>query len=338
MMKKILIVTTPDGFFAQNKMPWSSMDTLKIKDKLSSYGFLVEIVDFDYIKYNLNSISNFIIIYTSSQRPQHKQYIEDIVYYLDADNFLIPSFESLKAHDNKGFQYLLNEKYNLGLIKSDYICDVSELKENTLDFPFVIKPANGASSMGVKIVGKFKDIKKCLFNKDDLSFKDVKRVIKKYLLTSRYNQEWEDYLGFGSQRFVVQSLLPGLKYDYKVLIFGDKFYLLKRYTRDGDFRASGSGIHSTIFDAEVYKVLDAANEFKEKYPSHIYSLDMCVFENNVSLIEFQFTHVGPVTLSDSNFYFQNVGGKWERIESTSCLEYEFANSIVHLLSSSFYTD
>jgi hypothetical protein len=36
-------------------------------------------------------------------------------------------------------------------------------------------------------------------------------------------------------------LIPGLENDWKILCFGDKFFVLRRANRDNDFRASGSG-------------------------------------------------------------------------------------------------
>ena len=43
-------------------------------------------------------------------------------------------------------------------------------------------------------------------------------------------------------KIVVQEFIPGLKNDYKVLIFGSKYYVLYRRVREGDFRASGQGL------------------------------------------------------------------------------------------------
>lgn len=310
------------------------MNLQKIKAVFIGGGFDVEIVNFDFLKDSIGKINNSIIIYTSSQRTEHKRYIEDIVSFFDNNNFLIPSLESLKAHDNKGYQFLLNKKYNLDLIDCDYLCDIRELRLEQLTFPLVFKPANGASATGVKIVNSIEDISKAIYDKDDLSLRDLKRIVKKHVIKSRYNKEWEDYIAFGKQRFIVQKLLPKLAYDYKILIFGDKFYALKRFASKGDFRASGSGLHSKKFDSEILKVLDKAREFKNRYSSHIYSLDLCVFKNDVHVIEFQFTHVGPVTLSESDFYysFNQDDNVWDCVHECSDLENEFSLSVLGFIN------
>lgn len=327
-MKNVYIVTTPDGFFAQKEMPWSSMDVEKIKEILVDNGFFVNIVTYDFLKDAINNIKDSVILYTSSQRTEHKRYIEDIVSFYHNDNLLIPSIESLKSHDNKGYQSLLNNKYNLGLIDCDYLCDIREFRADKIRFPLVFKPANGASATGVKIINDINNMGRSINDKWDLTLHDLKRLLKRYFFKSRYNKEWEDYISFGKQRFIVQKLLPKLKYDYKVLIFGNKYYALKRFTSEGDFRASGSGLHSRDFDNEIYKVLDKAKQFKDKYSSHIYSLDLCIFEEDVHIIEFQFTHVGPVTLSDSSFYYSYNNNSWDCIHKKSNLEEEFTISVI----------
>ncbi|MFQ2414365.1 hypothetical protein ACK31E_15020 [Aeromonas caviae] len=334
-MRNVLIVTTSSGFFAQNKMPWSSMDVKFIADYFNDADFHVAIVDFNYLYENINHITGNIIIYTSSQRVEHKKYIEDIIFSLHEDNLLIPSFEAFMAHDNKGFQSILDKKYNLSLIPSKYYSDISEIDEN-VSFPCVFKPANGASSTGVSIVHDMGQLSKKLNDVGSYTLQDLKRDVKKYFFPKKYNSLWEEYISFGKKRFVLQELIPGLKYDYKVLIFGKKFYVLKRFAAKNDFRASGSGIHArnlTLDDKELLVVLNKADEFRGNFRSHIYSLDICVFNNIAYLIEFQFTHVGPVTLSESDLYYtRDDSGEWSVIMTKSNLENEFCLAVLDYIN------
>ncbi|ENN6197673.1 hypothetical protein AB9W56_004094 [Vibrio vulnificus] len=327
-MKKIFIVSGEDGFFAQNLMPWSSLNLKVIKGRLEDNGYDVSIITFRQLQKSIGLIKNAVIIYTSSQRDEHKRYIEDIVFYYNEHNILIPSFESLKAHDNKGFQMMLNSKYSLGLIDCNYFPSFSEVENTEQDFPCVYKPANGASSMGVEIVKNVSEVKRLASKEFSLNKENIKKYIKKYILRSRYNEEWERYKSSYPNRFVLQKLLPGLDGDYKVLIFGDKFYVIKRFTKDGDFRASGSGIHSrNIEQDDLNLVLGKALDVKRKYKSHIYSLDICIYNGEAFLIEFQFTHVGPLTLIESDFYYIREGNGWKKVVEKSNLEHEFCNSV-----------
>jgi len=45
-------------------------------------------------------------------------------------------------------------------------------------------------------------------------------------------------------KFIVQEFIPDLSNDWKVLVFWDKYYVLRRKNRPNDFRASGSGLFS----------------------------------------------------------------------------------------------
>jgi hypothetical protein len=332
-MQKVLLVTTPDGFFAQGEMPWSSLDLKIVTSGIADAGFQVRVVDYDYLKGNFNETKGYVIIFTSSQRVEHKNYIEDIMFLLKDDNLLIPRFDSLKAHDNKGFQCLMDRKYDLGLIPCDYFADISEVRDELVKYPYVFKPANGASSTGVAIVKNKSELRRKLIDVLDYSFHDVKKSIKKYIFKKRYNEQWERYIGFGKKRFILQEFVPDLTYDYKIIIFGDKYYALKRFVAEDDFRASGSGFHSREFDDEINLVLEKAHEFKGKYSSHIYSLDFCINKEQVQLIEFQFTHIGPVTLSDSTFYFiRHENGDWHKKYCKSNLEVEFTKSVLSYIN------
>ncbi|HBL8183052.1 hypothetical protein [Enterobacter cloacae] len=328
-MRDILIVTTESGFFAQNKYPWSSMDISLIKELLEKSGYFnVNVVTFEYLKENINNVKGNIIIYTSSQRTEHKKYIEDIIYHYKENNLLIPSYESLLAHDNKGFQCLLSKKYDLGLIESNYYCDISEISNiNRMNFPLVFKPANGASSMGVRKINNVEDLKQCIHQPISVSLDTIKRLLKKYLFRSKFNKKWDDYISYGKSRFLLQSFIPGLLYDYKVLIFGRKYYVLKRFVAKNDFKASGSGLHSRDIGDDLITVLDCAKSFKNKLTSHIYSLDICVKNGKPSIIEFQLTHVGPVTLTESEHYYIFDNEKWNMIEAESNLEVEFITAV-----------
>ena len=332
-----LIVTAENGWFAQGKFPWESMDIERIKRRLESNNKIVNVTTFQFLKDNIASLKDYIIIYTSSQRLEHKYYIQDIMFLLKDNNTLIPNYESLLAHENKGFQSLLDKKYNLGLIKSEYYCDICEVKNiKNLNYPLVYKSVNGASSMGVKKVHNIEEMYKYVKQPCSISLELLKRKLKKYIFKSKYNHQWEKYLSFAQQRFIIQGFIPDLQYDFKVLIFGKKYYLLKRFVAENDFKASGSGLHSRNIGSDLKIVLDFARGIKNKFRSHIYSLDICVKNKEPHLIEFQMTHVGPVTLSESDHYFiyNATTNNWEKVFSLSSLEDEFSNAVEEYINES----
>lgn len=329
-MVDIYLVTTGNVYFAQKKYPWQSMNVNYIKEKLEVEGYKVAVVSFCQLSCFLFDVKGKIIIYTSSQVKELKLYINDFAYFLKDNNMLIPSYESLLAHDNKGFQVLLNGKYGLNLIDSRYYPDLKDLCTKEKQLPFVLKTVDGASSHGVSLIKDKSDIARLmswpkLF--DNKSFA-LKAFLKKMIFRYKYDSDWELYRTYGNKRYIAQNFIDGLEGDYKVLVFGDKYYTLKRGIRAGDFKASGSGLHSRDFDDEIFLVLDQAKEFVSKYKSHLYSLDICISNGQAFLIEFQFTHVGPVTLTESNFFYRFENNKWNKISSVSNLEQEFVNSVV----------
>ncbi|PMO99172.1 hypothetical protein BCS96_10250 [Vibrio breoganii] len=321
-MQKLLLVTSNDGFFAQGEMPWSSMDINKLS-ALFAKKFDVEIVNFNYLIENFNDINNCVVLYTSSQRLEHKRYIEDVVTLIAEKNLIIPTLESLKAHDNKGFQVLMDKKYGLNLIKSDYYSDYTDIRSD-IKFPLIYKEINGASSRGVSIVRNSSELEGEINEQFMINTEVIKRFLKKYIFKWKYNQRWYEYLEYAKKRFIIQEFIENLTCDFKVLIFGEKYYVLKRSVADGDFKASGSGIFSfDIEENELIKVLNEAKKFREKYVSNIYSLDICLTSTGPRLIEFQFTHVGPVTLIKSESFYSFNNNTWEKVIERSVLEEEF---------------
>ena len=137
------------------------------------------------------------------------------------------------------------------------------------------------------------------------------RLAKRFSRTPHYRYEWRDYLrakrwpGYRREscyqgRFIAQPFISGLDGDWKVLVYGDQYYVLKRHVRPGDFRASGSGmdyragLDSGIpdevlsFVEKVYHLLDIP---------HL-SADVAFDGKRPYLIEFQAVYFGTATQAE----------------------------------------
>jgi hypothetical protein len=331
-VRKLYFVVDEGRYFAQQKFPWQSMDCDALVNRLSSF-YDVQEVTLKWLYDNFRSVSDSIVLYSSSQRGEHKQFIADLMIILAERNVLIPSYESLLAHDNKGFQTLLASKYKLNYVEAVYYSDVTQVPVDQA-YPCVVKTINGASSNGVELAESFEDIKKFICRSDvGVTWQSIKLFLKKYLFRWKFNSDWYSYTNYGRKRFIIQRYIRDLKYDYKVLIFSDKFYVLKRLTRESDFKASGSGLWVREFDSdEIQIVLSAADTFRKSYRSPIYSLDIVVEQGVARIIEFQFTHIGPITLTESEGYYMNHRG-WTYIPAPSTLEEEFCRSVIEYLNS-----
>lgn len=330
--RNILIIKSDDGFFAQNLMPWSSLDLEVLREALDERGVASKVITYSEALLNIRNIGGERIFYTSSQRPTHKKYIDDIIFSLSKNNKLLISLDCLYSHDNKGYQCILADKLGLNLVSSSYHCNLN-FDFCSLDFPLVFKPVSGASSIGVKVVNNITELKKAYKQLVPLDLECVKVWLKKYVFKSRYNDSWESYLEYSKATFVLQEYCKGLLYDYKVVVLNDYYYILRRFIRNGDFRASGSGdfeFITTVCD-EAKKVLELALNTTQKVESIAYSLDVVVHNGVAKLIEFQFTHIGPYTLQKSPIRFYHHNGEWLCEENSAILEDEYASGINKLV-------
>jgi glutathione synthase/RimK-type ligase-like ATP-grasp enzyme len=96
-------------------------------------------------------------------------------------------------------------------------------------------------------------------------------------------------------KFVVQDFVPGLDHDWKVLVYGEKLYVLRRGVRDGDFRASGSGKIAWP-EAAPAAVLDLCWKLCRALDVPWLSVDVVTAGDSAHVIEFQVIYFGTLTL------------------------------------------
>jgi hypothetical protein len=125
---------------------------------------------------------------------------------------------------------------------------------------------------------------------------------------------------------VLQGYVDGLKGDYRVIAYGDKFYVLYRGNRTDDFRASGS----MKFNHDVQLpegLLDYAKKVFESFDVPYIALDIGIKKGEFFLFEFQFLSFGQYTLEKSSFYYHFKDGKWQKQFEKPNLEREIATSV-----------
>ncbi|WP_026952299.1 ATP-grasp domain-containing protein [Algoriphagus mannitolivorans] len=334
-MKDIYIVTDYRGKLYSSVRYWdASLDLDLIREVFLKLDYKVYFVSFSDIIQRINDFKDTFVIYPSSEDPggQYKGFIEDVVLALnEIQAKLIPPFPYLRAHHNKVFMELfrkihLSPKFNIlpsfayGTYE-DYLKDI----DNFLDHEWVLKPASGALSSGVKLlISRSDKVKLPKMASKSHNLVDSFKVTFKHLLKFRY----KNYIKKSTHRnkFIVQKFIKGLTGDYKVLVYGDKFYVVQRMNRDNDFRASGGGklnIEPTI----PLGLLDFAHSFIEEIKTPFVSLDIAFDGFRFYLIEFQFLNFGNYTLEKSTRFFQKIMGEWHLVNMPSQLEIEFVYSI-----------
>lgn len=133
------------------------------------------------------------------------------------------------------------------------------------------------------------------------------------------------------KQFIVQDFIPGLTGDYKVLVYGNKYYVLDRQVRKGDFRASGSGFFSYP-EKPPYRVLDFAQGIFAGFDVPFISLDVADAGERLHLLEFQFLSFGSYTLERSHYYYRRAPNGWEQVSEAPDLEREIATSLASFIN------
>lgn len=330
--KELLLILDSEGKYRQKIDQYQGIEIDIFIKELKNLGYEIEITNYFEVAKKIDQIKNKQIIYTSHQQLDYKKYIEDIMICLNEDNVIIPGINSLIGHENKGYQELQRKKLGLDKLESYVISHIIDLEKIEITYPIVLKRPNSCSSRGVFLAHNEKEldaiIKKYFLKKDFNYYQlKLKKIMKKLLKKNTLN--WTDgkIKDYRYSRFILEQFIPNLDGDYKILIYGNKYYGLKRGVKKGDFKASGSGIHD--YHQEIpEEVLTFAKECFNKLDIPFAGFDIAIDENKKCyMIEYQSLHIGPVTLMHSEKYYTYDENKWHRHNEKSVLELEYARAI-----------
>ena len=146
---------------------------------------------------------------------------------------------------------------------------------------------------------------------------------KNYTRESRYRN-----------KFITQQFIPNLKSDFKILVYGDMYYILERAIRRNDFRAIGSTFNYK-FGSEVELppgILDFAESFTKILSVPNVSLDVGFDGKDFYVFEFQAIYFGSSTHLKSDGFYKKEKNNWVFDSSFYSLEYVYAYSVNHYLS------
>jgi hypothetical protein len=330
---EVYLLTESDGFFGQRLMPWESMDVSVLK-RILSESFSVTRATYAEIASGSICPKDSIIVHSSSQQPEYKEFIDDLLLYLHAnDNWLVPSIHTTRSHENKGYQELHRRLCGIQSPNGHYVTKLSEVDLGAISYPVVLKDLSGYGSSGVRLVHSEDELLEATASERRLSWREAKHAIKatignfirKHLMRRKNLRPYGDYYE-PMKRFVLQDYIQGLSHDFKVLAFQDRIFLLKRDVRPSDFRASGSGRFR--FDDPPAGLLSFAAELLGKFNEPYMSFDICFDGSLFHLIEFQGVHFGPFTLVESQKHFQRCDGRWEERFGNLGLEDVVGESLV----------
>lgn len=314
----LYITTLPNGFFGSAGQSWKTLNVNRISDLIKVDSKIITINEL----LNTNLKSTDTVLYTSSDEENIRFYIQNIMYFIDKRCQIIPSYEMLLSHENKGFQELYKTLKNFGNLSGKYFYDIDEA---SAPMPKVLKTISGAGSSGVFLLKDEKSLKEIRKKHFDISKKRKLIKLQRKLKLNKQEFSIYSYRHKGFNLFVEQEFIPNLQHDFKVLVFGDRFYVLKRSIRDDDFRASGSGKFEFI--TPPTEVLEFAKEISLVLNNPYLSLDIALSDNGCYLIEYQGTNFGPYTLLNAPYRFVFTDGDWKKEENDKDLEANYAYAI-----------
>ncbi len=322
--KKIFIlVDYRGGFYSSTKYRGAYMDYKKIKKLFEKDGYSVEVENFSEVDFRSDKYTNSFVLYQSSEDPnlKYKDFIEDIILGLQLKKaILIPEFKFFRAHHNKLFMEILRDVSSLNKIKNLKTKKFGTIEEfikskNNLE---LIKVSAGSSSKGVF---KFKDLKSLKKEVETPTFFNLKMKLKSFFDKKPFTS-----ISNYREKFISQNFIENLDGDYRILIYGNKHYVLYRKNRKNDFRASGGGNLSFVVNPKK-EILDFSEKIKNYFNVPIIALDVADDNKDLFLIEFMFIPFGNYALEKSDYYFQKKGDDWVKINEKPDLEKEFVNAI-----------
>ena len=335
LAKKIYLLIDYRGmFYSSTREVAGSMNVLTVKTLLEAEGYEVFVKRFADIDFRSEDYHSARVLYQSSEDPnlRYKDYIEDVLLGLQlAGARLIPSFMHFRAHHNKVFMEILRDLGNLPEIQSIGSRKYGALEElerdiDSICYPVVVKPGAGSRSEGIALCGD-RDALIGASRKISRSFSSVnfRGWFRGFLSGEKY-KSISSYRG----KFIVQNYIEGLCGDYKVLVYADRYYVLRRMNRDNDFRASGGGrLSYPITTPSV--VLGYAEKVFAHFKVPFASLDIAVRHDIPFLLEFQFVSFGQYALEKSDHYYTKEGSVWVRIDDKSDLEETFVYAVATFL-------
>jgi glutathione synthase/RimK-type ligase-like ATP-grasp enzyme len=336
-MKPVYLITDYQNRFGTKytAVPYrSGMDKNVLTSEFQKYGIEPHFINASGLLEEKISVKDTLIIYTSSEDTGHhyKSFLEDLILSLESMGaIIIPSYKYLRAHNNKVLMEMLRKEWGAAIgdtLASRSYGSLEELEADSesIEYPAVIKRPEGFKSRGVFLAHNRNELIR-IAGKISRSF-HLKNAVKDLLRKLKHP-------GFtpesqNRRKFIVQKFVPELKNDWKVLVFGRKYYFLHRETRKNDFRASGSGLLS--FPGSLPDGLaDFTKRAFEYFDVPFISLDITFDGKSFNIVEAQFVYFGTYTIEHSEFWFEEKASGFELINGRSVIESVYAESVAEYL-------
>lgn len=239
-----------------------------------------------------------------------------------------PNFETFWLYEDKIKEYYLLKSKDFPIIDSypfwNYIPALAFLKKAA--YPIIAKLPKGASSSNVVLIKSFREGRKIIkqvfergvrtkrLDSDSnlLSFRMAgilkygKLLLKDFLISIGMLKEKSAYPEWQIQKDAIlfQKFLPNNTYDTRVTIIGKRAFAFRRFVRENDFRASGSG----KIDYDPSKIdkrqIEIAFSISEKFNFNVMAYDFIYGEDRKPFIN-------EISYCFFDWAVQNCPGYWD---------------------------
>jgi len=261
-----------------------------------------------------------LFIFHWAQIDDHHQMAKTIIPVVEREMDIkcFPDMATCWAYDDKIREYYLLSRHGFPFIKSWIFWDKKSALtwlENA-EIPVVFKLKGGAGSSNVVLVHNKPQAQKLIsrmFGKGMISghipdhdnirskyfdlYKTVRRwggnVLRK-MRDEDISPDWQKHKNY----VLFQKFLPGNDFDTRVTVIGDKAFAFRRFNREGDFRASGSGKFDLDIEVLDKRLIKTAFEISRKMKFQSMAYDFIYDDaHEPALIEISYTFPGKPAYS-----------------------------------------
>jgi glutathione synthase/RimK-type ligase-like ATP-grasp enzyme len=199
-----------------------------------------------------------LFIFRWRHNDRERQLANDLLPVIEYDLGIkcFPDYKTWRHYDNKIMQYYIMKNAGFPMVDTEIFWD----KRSAIDwvrstcFPKVFKLKRGAGSKNVRLVNNRKQavhlirrmfesgIKRNDIDRNKVSFVRELRHIGgktiKFLKGEEVSPAWSREKGY----VIFQKYMPANDFDTRVTVIGGRAFAFRRFNRDRDFRASGSGL------------------------------------------------------------------------------------------------
>jgi glutathione synthase/RimK-type ligase-like ATP-grasp enzyme len=262
----------------------------------------------------------------SQNSPKDFLFAKQLIFsILVAGKKVFPDFYTAWHFDDKVGQKYLLEAIGAPLAPTWIFYDKNEAFKwaDKMYFPKVFKLRGGAGSQNVRLVRSKSQANKLIckafgrgfplydpmdslkerlrvYHLGKTNFRDILKGVARFIVPPFYSR----VKGREKRYIYFQEYIPGNDHDIRIIVIGKKAFGIKRMVREGDFRASGSGMIKYQKENFNENTVELAFKMAEKLRSQCAAFDFVFTKDTTYVVEVSFGYIKEV--------YDPCNGYWDR--------------------------